>query len=542
MDKPYFYGFLFNMAAAALFVVPFFIWWWTNRRIPFSERLYGFIVAVGIGAILAPFCDKSTWFALATMGLPIVLTVWTLWMALVKKTFLAHNKLATLAVVAVTWGCCTLIRIDGLDASLTADFRWRWTATEEDKFLAWAHDQQRDSSPQPTNVQLSPGDWFQFRGPDREGVIRGVTIATDWSAAPPTLRWRHRVGPAWSSVIVIGDRLYTQEQRGPQETVVCYDATTGKEIWVHEDPARFWETVSGAGPRATPTFSDGRIYSLGGTGILNCLDAATGQRHWSRDTAADASAATPMWGFSSSPLISNGIVITFAGGSGGRNLLGYRAETGALAWTAPVGHGSYSSPQLVNFSGTNQCLMLTDDGLYAVDPTKGTVLWKNGVAMPGAPRVVQSHRVGDRQLVGTFTLPGTALIEVTRDAEGWKSDQVWTSSQLKPEFPDFVVHEGHAYGFDTGIFCCINLADGKRSWKEGRYGRGQVMLLADQSLLLVISETGEAILLPASPDRHQELARFNALEGKTWNHPVIAHGRMYVRNAQEMACYDVQPK
>src|SRR5262249_2985345 len=185
-------------------------------------------------------------------------------------------------------------------------------------------------------------------------------------AAPPKLRWRHRVGPAWSSVIVIGDRLYTQEQRGPQETVVCYDAATGKEIWVHEDAARFWEAVSGAGPRATPTFSDGRIYSLGGTGILNCLDAATGQRHWACDTAADAGAATPMWGFSSSPLILNGMVITFAGGSGDRNLLGYRAETGALAWTAPVGHGSYSSPQLVNLSGTNQCLMLTDDGLHAV--------------------------------------------------------------------------------------------------------------------------------------------------------------------------------
>ena len=110
---------------------------------------------------------------------------------------------------------------------------------------------------------------------------------------------------------------------------------------------------------------------------------------------------------------------------------------------------------------------------------------------------------------------------------------------MKPEFPDFVVHDGHIYGFDGAIFCCLDLATGKRCWKEGRYGRGVVMLLANQSLLLVISESGEAVLLAANPERHQELGRFRALEGKTWNHPVIVRGRFYVRNAEEMACYEV---
>ncbi len=118
----------------------------------------------------------------------------------------------------------------------------------------------------------------------------------------------------------------------------------------------------------------------------------------------------------------------------------------------------------------------------------------------------------------------------------------WQSTQLKPEFPDFVVHEGYAYGFDVNIFACIDLATGKRCWKAGRYGRGQVILLADQGVLLVISETGEAVLLAASPKEQQELGRFQAVNGKTWNHPVIAHGRLYVRNAEEMACYELTMK
>src|SRR5262249_43199138 len=154
-----------------------------------------------------------------------------------------------------------------------------------------------------------PGDWPEFRGSNRDGVVRGTAIATDWQAKPPQLLWRQRIGPAWSSVIVVSGRLYTQEQRGEKEAVVCYDALTGRELWVHNYIARFWETVSGAGPRATPTFALGRIYALGGTGILNCLDATTGQRQWSHDIASEAGVHAPQWGFSGSPLVTDGFVI-----------------------------------------------------------------------------------------------------------------------------------------------------------------------------------------------------------------------------------------
>jgi outer membrane protein assembly factor BamB len=547
LDMPYFYRFLSSMAVPALLILSYFIWWWASRRIPILDRLYGFALIVGSTALAIWLCHPSLgWFGMLSIGLPVVLTVWTLWLLLVKKTALSWSRLGGLVLVLVAWTPFLLIRNDGVNADLQGDTRWRWSPTAEDLFLAEKARSADATTPGSPAVEkalvLGPGDWPEFRGPERDGVVHGVAIATDWRAHPPRLLWRQRVGPAWSSVIVIGDRLFTQEQLGEQETVVGYDAVTGRELWVHEDAARFWESVSGAGPRATPTFADGRIYTLGATGILNCLDAATGKRHWTRDITADAGARKPIWGFSGSPLVVDDKVIVYGSGAGDKNLLAYRRQSGEPAWTAPAGHDSYSSPQRAMVAGTPQVLIVNDEGLTAVEPGSGTRLWHHGLAMPGAPRTLQPHLVGPGELVvGTLEGPGVARIEVGREADAWKVTPRWASSDMKPEFPDFVVHQGHAYGFDVNIFCCIDLANGKRNWKAGRYGRGQVVLLAEEGLLLVLSESGEAVLLPANSERHEELARYRVLDGKTWNHPVLAHGRLYVRNAEEMACYEMGP-
>jgi outer membrane protein assembly factor BamB len=549
LETFYFVGFLFNVGSAVLLAIFFLAWWWTNRRVSLRRRLYGFLLIVGGGLIVEPFCHGSIgWWGLLMSGVPVVLTAWVLWMIVAQKTCPALQWPGSVGVVALALGYFTLIRIDGLDSNLRADVRWRWKPSAEELFLAekgHTADGATDiggSSHVVQTVSLGPGDWPAFRGQDRDGVIRGIAIATDWDRTPPRLLWRQRVGPAWSSVIVVGGWLYTQEQRGEQEAVVCYDAGTGRELWAHEDAARFWESVSGAGPRATPTFADGRIYALGATGVLNCLDAATGERHWSHDIAADAGTRPPQWGYSGSPLVTGGVVIVFAGGDGDKNLLAYHADTGKLAWAAPTGAGSYSSPQPATWGGENQCLILSDLGLTAVDPATGKILWKSGSAMPGAPRTGQPHAVGTAQLlVGTYEGASVTLLDVNRVGSAWNVVPRWTSKDLKPEFPDFVVHQGHAYGFDVSIFGCIDLATGKRGWKGGRYGRGQVVLLADQALLLVMSEGGEAVLLSANPRRHEELGRFRVLDGKTWNHPVIAHGRLYARNAEEMSCHELAP-
>jgi outer membrane protein assembly factor BamB len=543
MEKPYFVGFIFGLAAPTLLALFFLGWWWFSRRIRLADRVFGFLVVAGGGLVAWPLAHPSIGpFGLWMTALPTVLTVWTLWMAVVKWAAPGLYRPGAVVLAAAAWGSFLLIRHDGLDSNLRTDLRWRWSPTAEDIFLS-ERAAQRDSQPASMStetVTAQPGDWVEFRGPGRDGVIRGATIATDWDAAPPKPVWRHRVGPGWSSVTVVDGRLFTQEQHGDREAVVCYDAATGKELWSHEDAARFWESVAGAGPRATPTFADGRLYTFGATGILNCLDPATGTADWTRDVATEVGAKPPMWGFSGSPLVTDGLVIVFAGGENGKELLAFRTANGAPAWSAPAGSTSYSSPQLATLAGTKQCLMVTDQGLTSVDPTTGRVLWKAGAAMPGAPRTLQPHVVGpDQLLVGTFDGSGVSLVDVTKAGDDWSASARWTSKDLKPEFPDLVVHDGHAYGFDIDRFCCIDLSTGKRTWKEGRYGRGQVMLLPEKSLLIVVSEGGDIVLLKADPNRHEELGKFPAIKGKTWSHPVIAHGRLYVRNAEEMACYEV---
>jgi outer membrane protein assembly factor BamB len=385
--------------------------------------------------------------------------------------------------------------------------------------------------------ELQPGDWPGFRGPNRDSVVHGVKLATDWNTSPPHAVWRRRVGPAWSSFVAVGDRLFTQEQRGEMETVVCLAAETGQEFWAHEDPARFSDGQAGAGPRATPTFDAGRIYSFGATGLLNCLDAATGSAIWTRDVTRDCDGQAPMWGFSSSPLIVDGMVVVYAGGTIDQALLAYRANSGELAWKAVTGEVSYSSPQLASIGGQEQILFLSERGLTSVAPDSGDVLWNHEALHPKIWRAVQPRLVGDSQvLIGSEDL-GLVLLDVAQADGDWIARQQWISTAIQPAFSDFVVHDGHAYGFDGSIFCCTDLATGSRRWKGGRYGHGQVLLLADQPLLVVLGETGEAVLLAARPDKHEELGRFQAIEGKTWNHPVIAHGRLYVRNDVEMACY-----
>jgi hypothetical protein len=540
---PYFFGFLYGMVSAAVLILVYFGWWWLNRRIRLSDRFFGFALILVAGAVVEPFCHESIgWFGLWTAGLPILLTVWTVWLLAARRMYFVRFRLGSLAVVLLTWALFPLVRIEGINSDLKADMHWRWTPSSEELFLASrAKSAGGDNESSATSLanwipNLTATDWTSFRGPDREGVIHGVNIATDWKNNPPRQLWRQRVGPAWSSVIVIGDRLFTQEQRGEMECVVCYEAATGKELWVHNDKARFWETVSGAGPRATPTFSDGKIYTMGSTGLLNCLDAGTGHLYWSHDIRAEAEAKIPVWGYSSSPLVVDGHVVAFAGGQA--SLRAYQAVSGEPVWTAKAGPGSYASPQLATLAGHAQILILSESGLSSFDPTNGTKLWQLGQVMQGAPRTLQPHLLGSHQLViGQLQAFGVSLIDVMKEGNDWNVEELWHSTQMKPEFPDFVVHEGHAYGFDGAIFACIDLSAGKRTWKGGRYGRGQVVLLEDQKILLVISEAGEAILLAANPHEQQELGKFQALSGKTWNHPVIANGRLFVRNAEEMACY-----
>jgi outer membrane protein assembly factor BamB len=346
--------------------------------------------------------------------------------------------------------------------------------------------------------------------------------------------WKRPIGPGWSSFAVNGNLLYTQEQRGGDEVVSSYKLTTGEPVWTHRDAARFWESNAGAGPRGTPTLSNGRVYTLGATGIVNALDGTTGAVFWSHNAASDTKVKIPMWGIASSPLVVDDVVIVATGGK----LAAYDVATGNLRWTGGGGGFSYSSPHLVTIDGVPQVLFISGPGTISVAPTTGKVLWQH--AWEGGSIVQPAMTADGDLLINTMAGSGGLGIRrlaVAHKAGGWTVDERWTSTGLKPYFNDFVVHKGHAFGFDGNILSCIDLQDGQRKWKGGRYGNGQLLLLADQDLLLVLSEEGELALVKATPDQFTEVARFPAIEGKTWNHPVLVGDRLLVRNDQEMAAF-----
>jgi outer membrane protein assembly factor BamB len=256
---------------------------------------------------------------------------------------------------------------------------------------------------------------------------------------------------------------------------------------------------------------------------------------WSRNAATDTGVALPEWGFASSPLVIDDVVVVAMGGQ----LAAYDARTGSQRWIGPKGGAGYSSPHLVTIEGVPQILLLRGSRTISVAPADGKLLWEHtwqpgvGIVQPAvAPN-------GDILITTGDAMGGLGIrrLAVSKGSAGWKVEERWTSRGLKPYFNDFVVHEGHAYGFDGSILSCIDLADGARKWKGGRYGQGQLVLLAEQGVLLVTSEEGELALVSATPDKFTELARTEAMTGKTWNHPVVVRDTLLVRNGEEMVAF-----
>jgi len=306
-------------------------------------------------------------------------------------------------------------------------------------------------------------------------------------------------------------------------------------VWAHRDPARFWESNGGPGPRGTPTLSNGRVYTFGATGILDVLNARDGAVVWSHNAASETGMPSPHWGFASSPLVAGNLVVVATAGQ----LIAYDLATGARRWVGPAHGASYSSPQLTTIDGVQQVLLLSEAGVTSVALADGALLWEH--AWPGYPIVQPAVTAEGDILIDVSDSSGIRRLAVTHGAGGWTVAERWTSHGLKPYFNDFVVHNGYAFGFDGSILACIDLKDGTRKWKGGRYGNGQLLLLSDQDLLLVLSEEGELALVGATPDQFKEFAHFPAIEGKTWNHPVLAGDVVLVRNGQEMAAFRLSP-
>ena len=512
------------------------VWWAFLSRAPRLERLGAIALAAAALFVTSRLVHES--IASGMMGMLLALyAVPAASLAIVasaagtRRLAARARRTAMAAAILLSCGAWTLLRSDGITGAGAAEFRWRWTKTAEQRFLERTGDEPNPRlATQPATS--ARGDWTGFRGRHRDGVVRGVRIETDWNASPPALLWRRPVGPGASSFAVGNGLLYTQEQVGDDEAVTCYAVDTGELVWMHRDKARFWDSHVGPGPRATPALSETRLYALGATGILNALDAADGTILWSRNVASDTGTTVPDWGFAGSPLAVGDLVVVAVSGT----LAAYDQATGDPRWFGSPGVGSYSSPHPLTIDGAAQVLLMSSLGLTSVAPRDGRVLWEH--AWPGSDRIVQPALVGEG---GLLVAEGNGFslrrIAVTRDAGGWSVAERWESTRLKPYFNDFVVHDRHAFGFDGSILACIDIENGSRKWKGGRYGHGQLLLLADQDLLLVLSERGELVIVAATLDRFEEVARQPGIEGKTWNHPALAGDVLLARNSEEMAAF-----
>jgi outer membrane protein assembly factor BamB len=392
------------------------------------------------------------------------------------------------------------------------------------------------SSPAPAKALRSY--WTDYRGPRRDGRYDELSVLTEWPASGPPMLWRQPVGGGYASFVVADGVAYTIEQRREQEVVSAYDLENGREMWTHGWAASFVESMGGDGPRATPTWNEGRVYALGATGELRCLDAKNGKPMWGRNILTDNRAQNLDWGMAASPLVVDDKVIVLPGGSSGRSVVAYNKLTGEPVWRALDDRQAYVSPMLANLAGQRQIVVVTSRRVVGLKVENGSVLWEYPWATSMGINCSQPIAIDESRLfISAGYGKGAAVVELTRDGAGFTARTVWENTNMKNKFNSSVYHDGYVYGLDEGILCCVAVATGERKWKGGRYGYGQILLAGGN--LVVISDQGELALVKASPDQHTELARFSALEGKTWNYPAIAGGLLLIRNATTMACYNI---
>lgn len=405
----------------------------------------------------------------------------------------------------------------------------------------------QSATPAAVPLVANESDWPGYRGAARDGIVRGVTLRDDWSAKPPREIWRHPVGRAWSSFAVVGDMAFTQEQRESNEAVVAYSLSSGQQLWAHLDEVKFIaaEGQGGIGPRATPQFQDGKLYTLGATGLLNCLDARDGKKIWSADILKDAGegnqpAANLVWGLAASPLVVDQLVIVNPGGPKGQSVAAYDKDSGQRIWSGGDHPASYGCSCVGTILGERQILVPQGTGLAGHSLADGRELWffpwqNASLANCALPVVVADNSL----LFGTGYGVGTVRLDLSHEGPKSAVTQRWHSNRFRPKFNDFVLHEGHVYGLDDGTLTCLDIESGKVKWKSGRYGYGQLLLVSET--LLILSETGRVVLVPAKPSRPDETASFQALNAEdiTWNHPVLVRGKLLVRNAHEAACFEL---
>ncbi|OAI56013.1 hypothetical protein AYO47_09315 [Planctomyces sp. SCGC AG-212-M04] len=507
---------------------------WRRRTMPVVFALWVMVLTVGVYIQSGPNSNRlpvALLFAYGTLWVP-----WLAWIGFQKATLL-RRLIEGLVVAIGPLLLVSAVTVEAMRGDTTVDFAWTWSPPRD---LEMKFPEPTKPAVITTGFDPTPNDFPQFLGLGRTGAIESGQRPTNWNDQPPKELWRKQVGPGWSGFAVRGDYAFTQEQRGEEEAVVCYRVQDGELMWITKSPGRFSSSMGGTGPRATPTIhSDGRLYTVGATGTLQCLDACSGSVHWSKDILKDNNGTDHNHGICGSPLIVDDKVVVAPTGTATASLVAYDRNTGERKWQAGQSMASYSSPALLELAGKKQILLHTQQVLESHDPETGKLLWEfswsnANVNNCSQPIVIDAEK---GQLVVTSGYgTGAALIEVKPAEPTWSVDTIWTSRDMKTKFTTAVRVGDYLYGLDDGILGCISLADGKKKWKTGRYNHGQILLVGQT--LLVQAELGDLALVDPQPKKFVELARIPMLHNKTWNNPTVAGKYVLVRNGEEAVCLE----
>jgi outer membrane protein assembly factor BamB len=411
------------------------------------------------------------------------------------------------------------------------------------------------ASGEPANLATTtPDDFWQFLGPNRSNGIDNIKLSRSWEKNPPRLLWKQGIGEGWSGFAVVNGFAVTQEQRDDEEWITCYEVKTGKMRWSHVHLARHEDPMGGVGPRATPTIHNGKVYALGGTGVIFCLDGATGKEIWKKDLLQEFRISPSqeskflMFGRANSPLIVKNLVVIPAGGPTEDewvSLAAFDKNTGEKVWTGGKWQPSYSSPVLARLADVDQILIVNQDRVSGHDPGTGKVLWdfewpgkssqdaNSSQAVPVAP---------DKVFVSKGYTQGSALYQLEPKANGmFEPKQIWHEPKLlRTKFTNVAMKDGLVFGLSDGLrLDCVELATGKKVWSERGFGHGQILRVGD--LLLVQSEEERKIfLVAATADRDLHvLGSIEGLNGITWNNLALYGRYLLVRNATEAACFEL---
>ena len=475
--------------------------------------------------------EISAGILLITLGLELV------WLLLLSGYPILKRLLLSGGLAGLVGLGCLIFKVEGVSGDLVPRLGLRWKDRQALQVPGSSPAEEKatpseEGAARALNNQAYP----QFLGPGRNATLESTGILWDFSGNPPVEVWRKPVGEGWSAFSVLGDRAVTQEQRGQQECVVCYNLKDGKVAWSHSDPARFDEVLGGVGPRATPTLTSTRVFALGATGLLNCLQLSNGSLAWSVNLLEKYGCTNQSWGKSGSPLLVEEMVILCLGKDNCPGLVALSQKTGEEVWRSPGAEPGYSSPSLFVLANKPQVLILNHKELKSHSLADGAVLWSH--PWPGSrPKVSQPVAIGpDKVLISSGYGVGCELIQVTSGPDGkMNSATIWKNRNLKAKFSNTVIYRGDAFGLDDGIMVCLDLQTGKRRWKGGRYGHGQLILADDR--ILVLSERGELVIIKPDRSELKETAKLKLIEGKSWNHPTLASPFLLVRNAREAACY-----